>query len=76
MMALSSLKAGARGTVAAIRTDDHAIASKLFAMGISPGAVLVLEQQFPSYVVRVGRTRATFDDQIAQVIYLSPLEPS
>lgn len=70
MVSLATLQRGDRGTVAVLQTDDNAIANKLFALGISPGASLVLEQRHPSFIIRVGRTRAALDQGIAQTIYL------
>lgn len=69
-MILSMVRPGTKATVAALETADDAIVKKLSAMGIYPGVSLVVEQRFPSYIVRVGRTRAAFDRHIARCIYL------
>ncbi len=70
MVILSEAEPGREGIVASLRTTDSAIANKLFAMGIMPGVSIVVEQRFPSFIVKVGRTRAALDRNIAQVIYL------
>lgn len=70
MVALSTLSPGFEGTVAELRTTNSVVLNKLFAMGIYPGAPIVLEQCFPSYVVRLGRTRAALDREIAQHIHV------
>lgn len=70
MIALSSVKNGKTGTVAILNTKDEALLRKLMAMGVSPGISLTLEQRFPSYIIKMGRTRAALDQETAQVIYL------
>lgn len=70
MMALSSLKTGKIDTVACLKTSDDAMIRKLMAMGVLPGVSITLEQRFPSYIVKVGRTRAALDWETAQSIYV------
>lgn len=72
MIQLASVKRGNSGTVAALKTKDEMILHKLMAMGISPGMPILLEQRFPSYIIKVGRTRAALDQEMAKVIYLHP----
>jgi ferrous iron transport protein A len=71
MIALSCVKSGEGGTVAALKTEDETLLRKLMAMGVSPGISITLEQRFPSYIIKVGRTRASLDREIAQTIYLN-----
>lgn len=71
MIALSSVKSGEGGTVAALKTEDETLLRKLMAMGVNPGISITLEQRFPSYIIKVGRTRAALDREIAQTIYLN-----
>ncbi len=73
MVTLTALQAGEQGLVTALRTQDETIVNKLFAMGISPGVVCVLEQRFPSFIVKVGRSRAALDRDIAALIEIQPL---
>jgi ferrous iron transport protein A len=70
MIALSTVKNGESGTIADLRTKDEAIIRKLMAMGVIPGRPITLEQSFPSYIIKVGRTRAAIDREIAQSIYV------
>lgn len=70
MIALASVKCGNSGTVAALKTEDEAMIRKLMAMGVSPGISITLEQRFPSYIIKVGRTRAALDRETAHMIYL------
>lgn len=71
MIPLSSVKRGNGGTIAALKTEDEVMLRKLMAMGIMPGISIILEQRFPSYVIKVGRTRAALDQETAQTIYLN-----
>lgn len=70
MIALASAKTGEFGTVAAFKTNDETIIRKLMAMGVIPGIPITLEQCFPSYIIKVGRTRAAIDSEIAKTIYV------
>lgn len=70
MIALASVKNGDSGTVAALKTNDESTIRKLMAMGVIPGMPIVLEQRFPSYIIKVGKTRAAIDHEIAQTIYI------
>lgn len=72
MVALSSVRTGTSGIVTALTTDDPQMINRLLAMGVSPGVEIHLEQQFPSYVIRVGRSRAALDEAIANAIYIQP----
>ncbi len=57
-----------QGTIAAIRNNDDKIVKKLLAMGVHTGMHITLEQRFPSFVIRVGRTRIAIDKNIASSI--------
>ncbi|WP_013323327.1 FeoA family protein [Gloeothece verrucosa] len=74
MMALSKLKTGDKAVVAPWQTADDALIRKFMTMGIMPGIPITLEQQFPSYIVKVGRTRAAFDRETAQLIYVQEVK--
>jgi ferrous iron transport protein A len=70
MMSLSSVKTGKKGIVSGLRTIDPSLINKLMAMGIMPGIEIQLEQKFPSYIIKIGRTRATLDQETAGQIYI------
>ncbi|MEM7772440.1 MAG: FeoA family protein [Cyanobacteria bacterium P01_A01_bin.37] len=72
MAALSSVKTGTVGIVTSLTTDDLKMINRLLAMGVSPGVEIHLEQQFPSYIIRIGRSRAALDEAIANAIYIQP----
>ncbi len=70
MMALSTLKTGNSGKVTSLQTKDEAIIRRLMIMGVVPGISVTLEQKFPSYIIKLGRSRATLDHETATLIYL------
>lgn len=57
-----------QGVIAAIRNKDDKIVKKLLAMGVHAGMQITLEQRFPSFIIRVGRTRIAIDKDIASSI--------
>ena len=57
-----------QGVIAAIRNKDDRIVKKLLAMGVHTGMHITLEQRFPSFIIRVGKTRIAIDKNIANSI--------
>ena len=57
-----------QGVITAIRNKDEKIVKKLLAMGVHTGMQITLEQRFPAFVIRVGRTRIAIDKNIANSI--------
>lgn len=70
MNALSQVTIGQVHTVAKLRTNENKIRRKLMALGIAPGSNLIVEQRFPSYIVKVGYTRTALDREIAASIFV------
>lgn len=67
---LELLKIGERGIVNQLRNADETIIKKLMAMGITLGTAILLEQRFPSFVIKAGHTRLALDKEIARSIYV------
>ncbi len=65
---LSMLTNKTQGLITAIRSKDEKIVKKLLAMGVHTGMQITLEQTFPSFIIRVGRTRIAIDKEIASSI--------
>ena len=65
---LNYLGSKTQGVIAAIRNKDDKIVKKLLAMGVHTGMQITLEQRFPSFVIKVGRTRLAIDKDIASSI--------
>ncbi|NER00671.1 MAG: ferrous iron transport protein A [Cyanothece sp. SIO2G6] len=72
MVLLSSVQPGTSGVITALATDDPAMINRLLALGISPGNRIYLEQRFPAYIIRMGQSRASLDQAIANTIYIQP----
>ncbi len=67
---LSQLIPGQHGKVAYIYATQTGKLQKLIAMGILPGASLILLQNFPSYIFATGETQFAIDRDIAEAIYV------
>ncbi len=65
---LGYLGAKTQGVITSIRNKDDKIVKKLLAMGVHTGMHITLEQRFPSFIIRVGRTRIAIDKDIANSI--------
>ncbi|MGD1917522.1 MAG: FeoA family protein [Pleurocapsa sp.] len=70
MNTLSKVTIGQVQTVAKLRTQEAIVRRKLMALGITPGSSLIVDQRFPSYIVKVGYTRAALDRELADSIFV------
>jgi ferrous iron transport protein A len=65
---LSFLGTKTQGMITAIKNKDERIVKKLLAMGVHKGMQITIEQTFPAFIIRVGRTRIAIDKDIASSI--------
>ncbi|ELS00739.1 Fe2+ transport system protein A [Xenococcus sp. PCC 7305] len=65
---LDFLATKTQGVIMAIRNKDERVVKKLLAMGVHKGMHITLEQRFPSFLIKVGRTRIAIDRDIARSI--------
>jgi ferrous iron transport protein A len=65
---LTFLGAKTQGIITAIQNKDDRIVKKLLAMGVHTGMHITLEQRFPAFIIKVGRTRIAIDKEIASSI--------
>jgi ferrous iron transport protein A len=68
---LVELQIGSKAIVTKIATGDEGVTRHLMAMGVIQGVTIMVENRFPSYVVKVGRSRAAFDSETAETIYVT-----
>ena len=68
--ALRDLKAGDRGTIAYLETNDAGRLNRLMAMGALPGISVTVIQRFPSYVFQMGRSQFAVDREMAEGIFV------
>ncbi|HEX7622509.1 MAG TPA: FeoA family protein [Anaeromyxobacteraceae bacterium] len=47
---------------------------RLAALGVIPGSEIRLRQRAPSYVIEVGETTIALDPEIAQEIFVMPVD--
>ena len=59
--------------VTAIDTQNAARLHKLSALGVVPGSLIKLQQRRPAYVVQVGQTQLSLDDDVAREIMVQPI---
>ncbi len=71
---LQSFELGATGRIVFIAPRFHDRMDRLAALGVIPGSELRLHQRSPSYVIEVGETTIALDPEIAQEIYVKPVE--
>jgi len=67
---LPKLKPGEQGEIAYLATSDDKKMQKLMSMGVLPGSQLVLVQNFPSYIFKIGQSQFAVDEELAQEIYV------
>jgi len=66
--ALSSLAAGECGVVADVQTRRPGLLDRLFALGVTPGAAVVVLQTFPGVVFLCDQTELAVERSLADAI--------
>lgn len=68
--AVSGMKPGQSGKVVDIRSKNHARIERLNTLGLIENTRLVLEQTQPAYVLRVGFTEVSVEQDVANDIFV------
>ncbi len=68
---LADLAVGEEARVVEINYQDPQQLRRLLALGILPGARVVLLQRFPVYVLQVGWTKIALDRCLARAVWVS-----
>jgi len=71
---LTQLPTGAQARIVQVVHDHDGHWRKLSALGVVPGAMLYLQQRFPTYAIRVGLSTIAVDTLLASLIYVEPLD--
>lgn len=71
---LTQLPTGAQARIVRVVHDPDGHWRKLSALGVVPGAALYLLQRFPTFTLRIGMSTLAVDTQLANLIYVEPLE--
>lgn len=69
---LSDLPAGARGTIVDVHSHDAGRVSRLFALGVTPGASVDILQTSPAIVFKCDQTELAIERGVAEVILIRP----
>ncbi|MBC1276387.1 ferrous iron transport protein A [Nostoc sp. UCD121] len=67
---LELLRTGERGIVTFCKTQDETILNRLISTGITPGNAIILEQKFPSFIIKIENTSLALDTEMIQAIYV------
>lgn len=70
MRSLIELRAGERGRIHSIDTENPAALKKLLALGLVPGDRIELVRQSPSVVFALGATQFAIDRELARRIQI------
>jgi DtxR family Mn-dependent transcriptional regulator len=70
MISLCDLLPGQTAEVVKIDTVDSNRLLKLSALGLVPGSLIRLQQRLPAYVIWVGETQLSLDQDVARAIQL------
>lgn len=71
---LSRLTPGEVGRVVYVLTHKHPQLHKLLALGITPGARVVVHQTFPSVIIQAEETQVALEEDVAKGIYVKRLQ--
>lgn len=70
IFSLSQLKPGQKGKIAYIQADEQNKLQKMMMIGVLPGTEIVLLQNFPSFLFKVGNSQFVVDETIASSIFV------
>lgn len=71
---LSALREGARGVVVEVRAHAEGRADRLLALGVTPGASVIVLQTFPGVVLLCDQTELAIERGVAEAILVRPQE--
>ena len=71
---VSSLREGARAVVVEVHSHDQGRTDRLLALGVTPGAIVVVLQTFPGIVMLCDQTELAIERQVADAILVRPQE--
>lgn len=71
--ALPALRAGDMARVVKIRGADNGRLLKLSSLGLVPGSLICLQQRWPAYIIWVGETQLSLEEEVARDILLQKL---
>lgn len=72
--ALSAMEAGARGVIVGVGARADGRADRLLALGVTPGAAVIVLQTFPGVVFLCDQTELAVERGVADAILVRPVE--
>jgi Fe2+ transport system protein FeoA len=70
---LSSVSADQRARVVRVLHGDRARADRLTALGVTPGATIIVSQTFPGVIFQCDETEVAVEPEVARSIIVEPL---
>lgn len=67
---LADLREGAEGVIVEVRSDAGGRTDRLLALGVTPGARIVVLQTFPGIVFRCDQTELAVEREVARSIFV------
>ncbi|MBE8989001.1 FeoA family protein [Nostoc sp. LEGE 12450] len=71
---LELLRTGERGIVTFCKSQDERILNRLILIGVMPGTTITLEQNLPSFIIKIQNTSLALDTESIQAIYVRILD--
>jgi DtxR family Mn-dependent transcriptional regulator len=75
VVALSQMKSDQTGKIVYLHAKKGRILRKLMSMGVIPGTIIRVIQNYPSYVFQIGQTQIAVDEEIANEIFVIKHNP-
>jgi len=67
---LAEMETDERATIAYLHSEETSDMRKLMAIGALPGTPVIVRQRFPSYLLEMGNSQFSIDEQMARQIYV------
>jgi ferrous iron transport protein A len=67
---LELLRTGEQGIVTFCKSQDEIILNQLISIGVTLGTIITLEQNFPSFIIKIENTSLALDTESIQAIYV------
>ena len=71
---LSSLREGTHATIVEVRAADSGANDRLLALGVTPGAPVIVMQTFPGVVFLCDQTELAVERGVADAIFVRTVE--
>jgi ferrous iron transport protein A len=73
---LELLRTGEQGIVTFCKSQDKIILNQLISIGVTLGTIITLEQNFPSFIIKIENISLALDTKSIQAIYVRIIDNS